>query len=545
MRREMSCSALFLAAFGVACGGGNITSKASAGTSASATGGSGANGGLATGGSVTASGGLPGANGGANAAGGAGTGGSATTGGSAVNGGAANGGTPNAAGGSPSGGAATAAGGAAVSASGGSTGPTMVTCPQAANPYAVSAVELDAGLVPHVVSQGFNTSLFAQVPVAVNATTGDVFVGFTRDVGGVLSAVIVPGTSGAGTPVVTIASAALGGFGVTNNGFGALIFDPNESVDDRTWAAVSRFDTSGQQLFTTDLFRSANLTDANTKGAPDTSRFAYIASADQLVAYFGHTEMIQGVRHQGGYLATVDAAGKQTLVSGWWGSHNLDQRLMVSGAQTALLGLGDAYPKGIFFAFLGNKPQTHVIYTLAGNGQGTTNGQLGGMVDLDDVVAVPFVTNDSISQTLTPGDWPNIDQTIADQISTAAANGNKLGLILVPKSGTLPSGDLVPVWLDASLPSGAHIERLKSARYGSGGLMLLAWAEVSGTGRNATRSYFTMIVDRTGAICQPKTALATGNAFTAGDDFVRRPDGSLVWANITSNRVAVVTLTPG
>jgi hypothetical protein len=68
---------------------------------------------------------------------------------------------------------------------------------------------------------------------------------------------------------------------------------------------------------------------------------------------------------------------------------------------------------------------------------------------------------------------------------------------------------------------------------------------VTGTSRNATRSYFTMIVDRAGAICQPKTALAAANVYAAGDDFVRRPDGSVVWANVIGSRVSVVTLTPG
>ena len=284
---------------------------------------------------------------------------------------------------------------------------------------------------------------------------------------------------------------------------------------------------------------------ANTKGAPSTSRLVYSAASDQLVAYFGHTELIQGVRHQGGYVATLDAVGKQTVLSGWWGSHNLDQRALVAGSQVGLLGLGDAFPKGVFFSFTGQRPATHVLYTLAGNGQGTTNGQLGGMVELEDALVIPFITNDSISQTLTPGDWPEIDQEIAGQISDAAANGNKLGLLLVSKTDALPKADLVPVWVDTSLPSGAHLDRLKAARYGAGNMLLLAWAEVADSGRNAARQYFTMVVDRAGAVCQPKTPLPAANAFTAGDDIVRRPDGSLAWANVTNSRISVVTLTPG
>jgi hypothetical protein len=290
------------------------------------------------------------------------------------------------------------------------------------------------------------------------------------------------------------------------------------------------------------LFRSANLTDDGTNGAPGTSRFAYLPGTDELLAYFGHTRMIQGVRHQGGYLATVDASGAQSVIDDWWGSHNLDQRVSVDDAFTGLLGLGDAYPKGIFYSPLTNA-RTDVIYTLAGNGQGTVNGQLGGMVDFDDAIVLPFLTNDSISQTLTPGDWPDIDPTISDQIVAAADDQNLLGLLSTPKARQ--QAELVPIWVDTQLTSGAHLDTLKSARYGTGNLILLAWAEVTGTGRDTTRSYFTMVVDRSGAICQPKIPLDAANAFTSGDDIVRRADGSIVWASTSGGGITLVTLTPG
>jgi len=427
-----------------------------------------------------------------------------------------------------------------------SAGAATLTCGEAAAPYTLQVTQLDPGVAPRATPQGFNAGLAATAPLAVDTATGQAFVGLTRAGSGAdASAWIIAADGSATTPLIEIPSATLGGLAVTKDGFGALVFDPNEEVDARTWAAVQRFDTSGKQTFATDLFRSANLTDANTKGAPSTSRLVYSAASDQLVAYFGHTEMIQGVRHQGGYVATLDVGGKQTVVSGWWGSHNLDQRALVAGSQVGLLGLGDAFPKGVFFSFAGQRPATHVLYTLAGNGQGTTNGQLGGMVELDDALVMPFITNDSISQTLTPGDWPDIDQEIAGQISDAAASGNKLGLLFVSKTEALPKADLAPIWVDTTLPSGAHLDHLKAARYGAGGMILLAWAQVAGSGRNATREYFTMVVDRAGAVCQPKTPLLAGNAFNAGDDVVRRPDGSIVWANVTNGRISVVTLTPG
>ena len=69
------------------------------------------------------------------------------------------------------------------------------------------------------------------------------------------------------------------------------------------------------------------------------------------MAYFGHTNRSSdGVRHQGGYLAKVDANGNASVLDDWFGSHNLDQRLLGGGPEAATLGLGDAYPIGIIFS---------------------------------------------------------------------------------------------------------------------------------------------------------------------------------------------------
>ena len=94
------------------------------------------------------------------------------------------------------------------------------------------------------------------------------------------------------------------------------------------------------------------------------------------------------------------------------------------------------------------------------------------------------------------------------------------------------------------MTSGARLERLKSARYGTGDIILLAWAEVTGSSRNATFAYYTMVIDREGAVCQPKTALAAAHALPDGDDLVQRPDGTIVWANVQGSQAQIVTLTP-
>jgi hypothetical protein len=210
-----------------------------------------------------------------------------------------------------------------------------------------------------------------------------------------------------------------------------------------------------------------------------------------------------------------------------------------------VLGLGDAYPEGIFFSFLEARPDTEVLYALASAGNGATNGQLGGMVDLGDEILLPFITNRSIPQDLDAGTWPDIDDTIAQQIRDAAATGTDMGLLRVPKTGMNPDAELEATWLAPAPAMGARLESLKAARYGEGNMILLAWAESTGSNRQATRQYFTMVVDREGAVCQPKTPLAAEFSFTSGDDILRRSDGAIVWATLQGSAVSLVTLTPG
>jgi hypothetical protein len=438
------------------------------------------------------------------------------------------------------GGAGEGGGGAGGAAGGAPMLPA--SCAAAADAYTVTSTMLDASFVVADETRSWGGGL-PRTPVAVEPVSGEVFVGFTR-ADGDARAVVIAGESALEEPVVFDGS-TVGGIAVTKDGFAALLFDPNEDVDARMWARVERvFPGSGATAaVSTDLFNSPNLDDEGTKGAPTTARFAYVAQNDQLVAYFGHTQRYDdGVRHQGGYLATIDAAGDQELLEGWFGSHNLDQRMLVDGDRVAVLGLGDAFPKGIFFSFI-DDARTNVIYRLAADGVGTTNGQLGGMVDLGDRIALPFITNRSVAQDLDAGEWPDIDEAISMQIRDAAEAGTDMGILFAPKA-SLPDGDLEPTWLDPQVTAGARLASLKSVQYGDGELMLLAWVELTGEGRNPTATYFTMIVDSDGTVCQPKTELAASFAFNAGDDLVRKPDGRIAWANVQNDQVQIITLTP-
>lgn len=416
------------------------------------------------------------------------------------------------------------------------------SCAEAAGAYTVSASSLDGSLVPKMASRSWAGNVL-QAQVAVQPDTNRVYVGFNRSEGETNTAVIAAEGS-ALDAIFSAPGAVLGGLAVTKDGVGALLFDPNTNTDERVWAAVARFADDRSIRFMTELFHSPNLEDEGTKGAPTSGRLGYIAENDQLVAYFGHTQRYDdGVRHQGGYLATLDAAGTQQLISGWWGSHNLDQRLLVDAGRALVLGIGDAFPEGIFFSPVQNRPRTNVLYPLASAGNGTTNGQLGGMVASGDFIILPFITNRSVPQDLDAGMWPDIDETIAMQIRTAAANATDLGILSLGKSA-MPAM-LEATWLDPRVPMGARLSSLKSARYGKGELILLLWAESTGTGRNASAAaYFTMVIDRSGAVCQPKTPLDAQFAIGPGDDMVSRPDGAIVWGNTLGGRVQIVTLVP-
>jgi hypothetical protein len=411
----------------------------------------------------------------------------------------------------------------------------VAAAPGVTSTLLVPGAELSGG-------NGFSSDQYATLPVAVDPAADRVLVGYND--ASAPSTGVLAASDGS---VVEIPDAVVAGVAFTSDGFAALLFDPNEDVDARVWAAVVRFANDGTELFRTELFHSPNLDDEGTKGAPSTSRFAYLTETDSLVAYFAHTQRYDdGVRHQGGYLALVDAAGEQELLNGWFGSHNLDQRLAVDGAQAYVLGIGDAYPEGIFFdaASSGDNVNPTVLQPLAAAGNGATNGQLGGLVNLQDELLIPFITNRSVAPDLDAGTWPDIDETIADQIRDAAANGTDLGLMRVAKPGLVDDDTTLEVtWLDVQLGADARLEKLKSAPFGVGNVVL-AWAEVTGDSRNGEESHFSMVIDAAGGTVQPKASLEDAYAFSSGDDFVARANGGVVWASAQDDGIYLVTMNP-
>jgi hypothetical protein len=410
-------------------------------------------------------------------------------------------------------------------------------------PFTLRTTTLDPSIVAASVGDYWGGAGEREVRAMVTVSPVDqkVYVGITRQDSAGFSAVIAAENSALGDALI-IPNAILGGLAATADGLGALIYDPNAAVDMRMWAAVKRFGMDRTQRWTTELFHASNLIDEHTKANPARGRLGYVPMTDELVAYLGHMEMLQGTRHQGGYIATLSAAGVQTVNNKWFGSHNLDQRLaIVDDAKVAAFGVGDAYPRGFFASFTDHASPV-VVYRVAASGDGAANGQVGSIIEVGDSVIASFVTDKSISQDLSAGDWPNIDMDVSMQIREAAADGVDVGFLSLPKAGPFTK-DVTPAWATLPVTPGSRIASLKTVRYGKGDALLVAWTERSVSMRSPKTAFAAAVFDRHAGLCQPKRLLADAQGFTY-DDLVAKPDGSIVWANAFGGQVHVVTLGP-
>ncbi len=274
---------------------------------------------------------------------------------------------------------------------------------------------------------------------------------------------------------VEIEDAMIGGLAVTASGLAALTFDAN---DEPLWAAVTRVGFDGESPTTTDLFRSPNLEEEK---APRANR-ARAASGYLGFERFArrllraHRDVLTGrqSRPPSGRLPRVSERERrnETVHSEWFGSHNLDQRLLVDGDRAALLGLGDARTWGIFFSYH-DEPETDVAQQLAANG--VRRHQRTARRARRSRRAAPraFITDRALSPDFDPGEWPNGDEAKIEEVREAANHGKDLGFFLVDKEGGVPEGGIEPIWIESGRSGDASLENLKAAPYGSGGLVLL------------------------------------------------------------------------
>ncbi len=167
---------------------------------------------------------------------------------------------------------------------------------------------------------------------------------------------------------------------------------------------VSAFDGRGQKVFDTRIFGEQNSELVHSKGYPGTagsSRLVYNPAAKRVGVYVAHTmKWPDNVRHQAGYLSLLSLTGENKTVSGWYVSHNFDQRMVVKDGDFYLLAHGDAYPRALVFSKRnagGGQVFSVNYHAIPGeSGDNNTWCQTGGIAVLDDKrTAVIFASSNT------------------------------------------------------------------------------------------------------------------------------------------------------
>lgn len=169
---------------------------------------------------------------------------------------------------------------------------------------------------------------------------------------------------------------------------------------------VAKLDGQGGSTWDTLLFGDQDNNADETKGDPAgaaSSILGYDAMHDVLVLYLGHSMMWTPTRHQAGYFRLLNPASGEVLPpagddiihfgSGWFYSHNFNQRLIIDGGDYYVLAHGDAYARQLGFARWSFDGYTNdnatdfdePYWAIAGaEGDNNTNAQTGQFVKLND-----------------------------------------------------------------------------------------------------------------------------------------------------------------
>ncbi|MDD2600231.1 MAG: hypothetical protein PHO37_13555 [Kiritimatiellae bacterium] len=266
---------------------------------------------------------------------------------------------------------------------------------------------------------------------------------------------------------------------------------------------VGGFNGSGKQLFDTLIFGEKNSEEMHSKGYPGvaaSARIIYNESAGNFGVYVGHTmKWPDNVRHQAGYFSLLTPAGKNSTVSGWYVSHNFDQRLVVNQGDFYMLAHGDAYPRALVFSKwsgAGKKAFELNYHDIPGeHGDNSTYCQTGGLVVTDKKnSAVVF----------------------------ASANERKshdVCVVLIDATGK----ELRRRWLTEYAP-GTNGSFPRIATYGKR-LLLVAWEEFSGEG---PRMQYVILDDSLEKAGQPGSVAEAH--VSSCYDMVNLSGGSIVWA---------------
>ncbi len=265
---------------------------------------------------------------------------------------------------------------------------------------------------------------------------------------------------------------------------------------------VAGFNGKGVQVFDTLIFGEKNSEEMHSKGYPGTAssaRIIYNESAGNIGVYVGHTmKWPDNVRHQAGYFSLLTPAGRNNPVSGWYISHNFDQRLVVHQGDFYLLAHGDAFPRALVvskWSGNGKKVFERNYHDIPGeHGENTTHCQTGGLVVTDKKESV---------------------------VVFASANERRSHDICI---FTMDAGgkESRRKWL-TDYAAGTNGSFPRIARYGKG--VLVAWEEFAGEG--PVMQY--VILDDSLEVLQRQAPVADAHVSSCYD-MVNLSNGSVVWA---------------
>lgn len=187
----------------------------------------------------------------------------------------------------------------------------------------------------------------------------------------------------------------------------------NSFGDEDNEAWYTAFNKSSE-IFSTRIFGEENNEEVGAKGEPGAAGSAvirYNPEADVLNIYLAHKQMYSdGVRHQGGWVGFIDCQNGEVITesngshigSGWYYSHNFDQRsILSSDGYFYLLAHGDAYPRALGISKIGHingfESKFKYYELLDGEtGDNFTNSHTGDLVELsNDNIAIAFSTGET------------------------------------------------------------------------------------------------------------------------------------------------------
>lgn len=283
---------------------------------------------------------------------------------------------------------------------------------------------------------------------------------------------------------------------------------------------ITRFDKTGNQIFSTQIFGDKHTDSTWSKGTPgdaSSGRIAYNRTTGKIGFYCGHTmKWDDGVRHQGGFVGFMTKTGAFDTANGWFYSHNFDQRLAVVDSFYYMLAHGDAYPRALGFSKWNDK---------------SPKGKK--LVDVQ-YFAIPGTVGDNATKTQTGSFIPLSDGTFGIVFTSSV---NRQNYDVCYKRITGNGVVLDSVWLTA-YPAATFAIFSKIAIYGK--CVLLTWEEVT----NKIPVVQTMVIDYSGNILSTKKT-ASAAALSPFYDLVTLPCGDIIWAVLKgSDSLSVCRIKP-